>query len=145
MVSIALLMLCESTAEADASEAEFLAARNSSDGSGMHVRYPWESAYAPWRRRDSVDVATWIQGIEPPVPRDHEGGTWDARPLEEREGLFRECLLRQTRRFTARVPAYAPPKLSEMTALVRTLLSERRAKVVVAVFWGRRRCVAWRR
>ena len=142
-VIVTLVTLASATqpvaADADAPAAVDDGRRNSTDGTDMHVVYPWEANYAPWRRRDSVSFVDWRKRIRVPVQRAFNRDTWEAMATVEKEWQFGRCMDEQASGFASGIPGYASPSLDEVRRHVDDILEERGAHVVVAVFWGRQR------
>jgi hypothetical protein len=119
-------------------------AKSGADAAARHFRRyvdDWEDVRGEWRDRTPAPLETWLGNIPPPhnmTPM----AEWSAMDDAQKQSAFASCLQRQADAFTGHVlargaAAYRSPSADSVRGAVNTLLKQRGAKVVVAVFWGR--------
>ena len=110
------------------------------------ARHSWQHHYAYWRHTDKVSLEEWRAAIAPPVEDRLNVSVLAGLPFEAQADRFHTCLVKQAKTLSSTALRYRSPELQQVTGAVNRELTARRAKVSVAVFWGRERYVSllWR-
>lgn len=77
------------------------------------VDQSWKNEYKLWRKRDTIPMADWLDGI-PPVKKAMPFPEWNELNIPEKREMFEQCITKEAVGLSKRVKDYRSPDLLEV-------------------------------